>query len=848
MRALLKLIKSVDRFYLGANNLFKLAQDSGVLVSKLKQLANTIGDEYPDLADELRELAAQYGSIIKRFNEGKLGGKTLSSVTSLAVSTFLGNQDKFENNPEIAETLDTIINDLNIKATSAGELEAKDIFTQYSKIKSQQTGGEILPESEQEPAPSSVAGESDNEVYIGAPEECQELLAKLPYIDDYDFVDQLRVLARMYATAARMKDGFSTISNAIASALKYIDGVTENYNEEFHDEIPAEYQEYMTIKQILLDIKADIRKRAAPKTLLAEDGKEAVKTLKQIWADFEAGRFNKADTAQARAQVEVDEVEKSTRIPELSPMEGGSVYDPSGGLHKEQTEKGPGGGSRFITLTDNIDWATRYYKEKQNYVDMLNVDLTATQKRNVLNLINTFDNLIKLYLEEQILFKKVQETPGQITILSDKSKDLSKQIVYIKTFMKENEGKLSEKQIQEFNSNIAKTEAVKKETEKQIKELLTKDESAGGPNQAEKNYYTVKDKIKELKIDKAKQVIAIRDVNLTLENKKLDRSYREETDYIKKELVAAKMAVNDLLKSNDQNKQKTYQLYIKLINLLIGRGVDYNLKGTRLPWWSTERKEPEYKNIPKLEDINRLKLAIEEEKKNIIPHSEIQSKETGKIKEEKKTFEVVNPTTGTIKKLTDWANVELTGYEKHFRQSIATERGEVRRKVKKKIEELMVKNIGSDYEFLTNNIAKAAEDRKGLREAVSALRTKLKADLVNDPIFTDFAISVRAGKFFRKLLEKIKIIADKKLDLQPSLNSDEIEFIKKIIQEAETLHSYYSRRKIKPISPGEPERKTFYSVNQIRILNELIPYLHGIVNKNQDIEEEAPPTERTINE
>ncbi len=103
MRALLKLIKSVDRFYLDANNLFKLAQDSGALTSKLRQLANAIGDEEPDLADELRELAAQYGSIIKRFNDGKLGGKTLSSVTSLAVSTFLGNQDKLDNNPEVAD-------------------------------------------------------------------------------------------------------------------------------------------------------------------------------------------------------------------------------------------------------------------------------------------------------------------------------------------------------------------------------------------------------------------------------------------------------------------------------------------------------------------------------------------------------------------------------------------------------------------------------------------------------------------------------------------------------------------------------------------------------------------------
>lgn len=849
MRALLKLIKSVDRFYLDANNLFKLAQDSGALTSKLRQLANAIGDEEPDLADELRELAAQYGSIIKRFNDGKLGGKTLSSVTSLAVSTFLGNQDKLDNNPEVAETLDSVINDLNTKATSAGELEAKDIYAQYSKSKSQQSGGPTS-ESGQESGsdPSEAEVEATNEIYQDAPPLCLQLLGQLPYLNDYEFVDQLRILARMYATAAKIKDGFSTISNAIASSLKYIDGVTDSYNEEFHKEIPAEYREYLTMKQILIDIKADIRKRAAPKTLLAEDGKEAVKALRQIWADFEAGRFNKADTAQARAQVETDEAEKSVRLPELTPMEGGSVYDPSNGVYVERADKSHKGGSRFITLTDNIDWATRYYKEKQNYVDMLETSLSSTQKRNVLNLIKTFDDLIKLYLEEQRFFKKVQETPGQITMLSDKSKDLSKQIVYIKNFMKENEGKLSEKQINDFIKNISKTETEKKETEKQIKLLLTKDESDGGPNEAEKNYYTVKDKIKELKVNKSKQVAAIRDVNLTLENKKLEKIYSQENDFIKKELAAAKMSVNDLLKSNDQNKQKTYQLYIKLINLLQGKGVDYERKGTRLPWWSTEAEEPVYKNTPKIEDINKLKLAIEEEKKNIIPHTEIQSQETQKIKEDKKTFELVNPNTGTIKKLTDWANVELTGYEKHFRQSIATERGEVRRKVKKKIEELMLKNIGSDYEFLTNNIAKAAEDRKGLREAVSALRMKLKEDLVKDPIFTDFAISVRAGKFFRKLLEKIKIISDKKLDLQPSLSADDLEFIKKIIEEAETLHSYYSGRKIKPITPGEAERKTFYSANQIRILNELIPYLHGIVNKNQDINEEAPPTERTVNE
>ncbi len=278
MRALLKLIKSVDRFYLDANNLFKLAQDSGALTSKLRQLANAIGDEEPDLADELRELAAQYGSIIKRFNDGKLGGKTLSSVTSLAVSTFLGNQDKLDNNPEVAETLDSVINDLNTKATSAGELEAKDIYAQYSKSKSQQSGGPTS-ESGQESGsdPSEAEVEATNEIYQDAPPLCLQLLGQLPYLNDYEFVDQLRILARMYATAAKIKDGFSTISNAIASSLKYIDGVTDSYNEEFHKEIPAEYREYLTMKQILIDIKADIRKKVALKNFLEEKGKELVK-------------------------------------------------------------------------------------------------------------------------------------------------------------------------------------------------------------------------------------------------------------------------------------------------------------------------------------------------------------------------------------------------------------------------------------------------------------------------------------------------------------------------------------------------------------------------------------------
>ena len=844
MRTLSKLIKSVDKFYFNANNLFKLAQDAASLVSKLKQLANSVGDDEPDLADELRELAAQYDSIVKRFNAGKLGGKTLSSVTSLAVSTFLGNKDKFENNPEIAEVLDSVINDLNTKATSAGEPEAKDIYSQYAKLKAQ-TGGTTVTETEEdENAPSSVSGEADNEVYIGAPEPCQELLSKLPYITDYDFVDQLRVLARMYATAVKLKDGFTTISNVISSSLKYIDGVTENYDEDLQDEVPQEYQEYMTIKDILLDIKADIRKRAMPKTLLAEDGKEAVKILKQIYSDFKTGKYNKADTAQAKAQVETDESENVGRIPDLSPQED-IRYDPTGGLHKEQTEKGPGGGSRFISLTENIDWPKRYYKEKQNYVDMLDTNLTATQKRNVLNLIKTFDELIKSYLEEQKLFKKVQETPGQITILSDKSKDLSKQVVYIKNFINENKNKLNEKQISDLQANIAKTENEKKLTDQQIKDLLTKDETNGGPNPAEKNYYTIKDKIKELKVIKAKQVNLIRNVNLTIENSKLEKLYSIEPDFIKKELFAAKMSVNDLLKSNDQNKQKTYQLYIKLINLLSGKGVDYSRKGTRLPWWSTESEEPEYKNIPTIDDINRIKAAIEAERKNIIPHSEISAKETATIKDLKKTIDI--PTqSGSVKKLTDWINVELSGYEKHFRQSIATERGEVRRKVKKKIEELKDKNINTDYEFLTNNIAKSSEDKKGLREAVNALRLKLKEDMVKDPIFTDFAISVRAGKFFRKLLDKIKIIADKKLDMQSSLTTDELEFLKQIIIEAEKLYSYYSQRKIQPIDLNEPARKTYYGANQIRILNQLIPYLHNMLEKYENISgEEAPPTERT---
>lgn len=327
-------------------------------------------------------------------------------------------------------------------------------------------------------------------------------------------------------------------------------------------------------------------------------------------------------------------------------------------------------------------------------------------------------------------------------------------------------------------------------------------------------------------IDKQSKLLAERaDLKTKIKQTDLDQKIQNKTEELRRTRDSGEQfkleqekALLELARSTDINKKPERKARLALLNAATKKVVnDF-----------TGEVEIQF-NKPGGETLRKMQERIEAAKALRKPIEVKMKEDAAVLKGRKKTIDVINPNTGKIDKKTDWANVDLKGFNDHFKQSIATERGEVKRIVKARIEKLIAVDNQKIYTRLIEGIAEASKDGNILN-AVKALRNQLKQDMIMEPSFIDFTSSVRAGKFFRKYLEKLKFITKNNFDTK-KLDQNEIRLLKDIIEEGNKLYDFYSQKG--SFKPGDASRRAFYSRNQVRILVELLPYLNGILERNE---------------
>ena len=282
------------------------------------------------------------------------------------------------------------------------------------------------------------------------------------------------------------------------------------------------------------------------------------------------------------------------------------------------------------------------------------------------------------------------------------------------------------------------------------------------------------------------------------------------------------MGLLELAASTDNNKSPEREARKKLIKAL-----------SKLVPDSFTGKKTRVFNMPDADTIQKLlqEISVGQSLRQPVEIKRIEDAQYKK--QHKKVFDYIDPRTGKEKKMVDWSLVQLKGYEMHLREAMPTERSELKKVVKKKMELLIKVDNQDKYNKIISSLVKYKSDPEKLRETVRLLRSALKEDMIRDTIFEDFATSVGANKRFKKYLTDIDHMQQYEFDLEPWLSDGKIEHLEKAIKNGYILYNFYSDYDAKRKSKSKgPSSKTFYNY-EVRVLEQLLPYLESILKRHK---------------
>lgn len=235
-------------------------------------------------------------------------------------------------------------------------------------------------------------------------------------------------------------------------------------------------------------------------------------------------------------------------------------------------------------------------------------------------------------------------------------------------------------------------------------------------------------------------------------------------------------------------------------------------------------------NMEKREEILKKIEKIETSKRKASSKIE---RQVEKNRQMKKLVTIVDPVTGAERKVTDWANLELDGFIKTFSERMANERKQIIKVLTKK------SDIAKKCELEIKRLSEAESRGKGsIAEEAANLRRAVRSHLREpggriDNLFTGFALSIRYGKSFRKLLLALRSIKDlpKKLeesDKKPAIEvtQEEVDKVHQILITIKDLIRKFSILEVK--SREGSVISTYFATNQIPTLIQLVPKLTGL--------------------
>ena len=245
-----------------------------------------------------------------------------------------------------------------------------------------------------------VSPDTDDEV--DAPEDdtkYTDLITAAQQVSDPSLSSELLLIAEMYKKAIELGGGYSSINRAISNIINM-------YLEDEDD------PEQASVEDLLNEVVKDLRARAGGAAALNKpDSPEVVAQLRKFKDEFN----NRA------VQEEIED---------LSQFDDKAVptFDPTGGMGREEAQKGAGRGYYVKTVKSLKDWVEHYRNEEQRYGELShhNDRLLKPKVTEILKVLRQLiDKLIQFnQLQQELSASPDPEKQNQLTQLQEEIKAL----------------------------------------------------------------------------------------------------------------------------------------------------------------------------------------------------------------------------------------------------------------------------------------------------------------------------------------------------------------------------------------------------------------------------------------
>lgn len=204
------------------------------------------------------------------------------------------------------------------------------------------------------------------------------------------------------------------------------------------------------------------------------------------------------------------------------------------------------------------------------------------------------------------------------------------------------------------------------------------------------------------------------------------------------------------------------------------------------------------------------------------------AEEVERLRNIKKTKKEIDPTTGKEVVVTDWSSIDLLGLATHLGQKIASERTQVLDEVKKEFK------ATPDYITLLKKLGEAESRGIGTIEGVMVeLREKLQDLMTTSKSVQSYIDSVVYTAKLRGFQKTLKSLPKLKLEEKArgevkGISDSDIELVDQLTRQAEDFRKEMTELDKNIRAAG---RKSFYTNNQVHILQQTVPYLKSLSNQ-----------------
>lgn len=236
------------------------------------------------------------------------------------------------------------------------------------------SAGYYMPDTDQDEVPGGAPTFDEGEY--------PDLVQAAQQVSDPNLSSELMLIAEMYKKAIEIGGGYNSINRAISNVMNM-------YLEDEDDPQQA------AIEDLLNNVVRDLRMRAGGTSALNKpDSPQVIAQLKKFKDEYN-------DRA---VQEELDDLsqfdDKATQ-----------VFDPTGGMGREEAQKGSGRGYSVKTVKSLKDWVEHYRNEQQRYLELFAQDTNKNIKSKVSKILEILPELIAKTSQANALQQELANNP-----------------------------------------------------------------------------------------------------------------------------------------------------------------------------------------------------------------------------------------------------------------------------------------------------------------------------------------------------------------------------------------------------------------------------------------------------